>query len=115
MGGLLAIDWLAVLVTPIAGLLLGMLVFRNMIVASLSWLWLLIPWLWWRSNGDFASISYAVAVNIIFVLAMLPEYRMAMKYKNQGKYLEYGLGNLKSNPMGRGMLKIAKFFRVEIK
>ena len=115
MGGLLAIDWLAILVTPIAGLLLGMLVFRNMIVASLSWLWLLIPWLWWRSNGDFASISYAVAVNIIFVLAMLPEYRMAMKYKNQGKYLEYGLGNLKSNPMGRGMLKIAKFFRVEIK
>ncbi|MFN2235528.1 MAG: glycerol-3-phosphate acyltransferase, partial [Anaerolineales bacterium] len=32
MGGLLAIDWLAVLVCPIAGLLLGMVVFRNMVV-----------------------------------------------------------------------------------
>ncbi len=115
MGGLFVIDWLAVLVTPIAGLLLGMLVFRNMIVASLSWLWLLIPWLWWRTEGDLAHIFYAVAVNILFLLAMLPEYHTAMKYKKEGKYIEYGLGNLKSNPMGRGMLKIAKFFRVEIK
>ena len=115
MGGLLAIDWLAVFVTPIAGLLLGMLVFRNIIVASLSWLWLLIPWLWWRTDGDLAHILFAVAINLLFLLAMLPEYQTAMKYKKEGKLLEYGLGNLKSNPMGRGMLKIAKYFRVEIK
>jgi len=115
MGGLFVIDWLAVLVTPIAGLFLGMVVFRNMVVASLSWLWLLIPWIWWRTDGDLAHILYAVAVNIIFLLAMFPEYKTAMKYKKEGKSLEYGLGNLKSNPMGRGMLKIAKFFRVEIK
>jgi len=112
MGGLLVIDWLAILVTPIAGL---MVVFRNMIVASLSWLWLLIPWLWWRSDGDLAHILFAVAVNLIFLVAMLPEYQTAMKYKKDGKYVEYGLGQLKSNPMGRGMLKIAKFFHVEIK
>jgi glycerol-3-phosphate acyltransferase PlsY len=115
MGGLFVIDWLAVLVTPIAGLLLGMLIFRNMIVASLSWLWLLIPWLWWRTNGDPVYIFYAIAINILFLFAMLPEYQTAMKYKKEGKLIEYGLGNLKSNPMGRGMLKIAKFFRVEIK
>ena len=114
LGGLLVIDWLAIVVTPIAGLFLGMLVFRNMIVASLSWLWLLIPWMWWRSDGDLAHILFAVAVNLIFMLAMLPEYQTAMKYKKEGKYIEYGLGQLKSNPMGRGMLKIAKFFRVEI-
>ena len=115
MGGLFVIDWLAVLVTPIAGLLLGMVVFRNMVVASLSWLWLLIPWIWWRTDGDLAHILYAVAVNILFLLAMLPEYQTAVKYKKEGKSIEYGLGQLKSNPMGRGMLKIAKFFRVEIK
>lgn len=115
MGGLFAIDWLAVLVTPVAGLLLGMLVFRNMIVASLSWLWLLIPWMWWRFDGDWSYILFAVGVNLIFLLAMIPEFQTAMKYKKEGKYLEYGLGNLKSNPMGRGMLKIAKFFHVEIK
>lgn len=115
MGGLLVIDWLSILVTPIAGLLLGMVVFRNMIVASLSWLWLLIPWLWWRTGGDLAHILFAVALNVLFLLAMFPEYQTAMKYKKEGKYIEYGLGNLKSNPMGRGMLKIAKFFHVEIK
>jgi hypothetical protein len=93
---------------------LGMVVFRNITVASLSWLWLLIPWMWWRSGGDWTHIFFAVAVNLIFLIAMLPEYRTAMKYKKEGKYLEYGMGNLKSNPMGRGMLKIARFFRVEI-
>jgi hypothetical protein len=46
---------------------------------------------------------------------MVPEIRVAQKYKKEGKYLEYGMGSLKSNPMGRGMIKIAKFFRVEIK
>lgn len=115
MGGLFVIDWLAIFVTPIAGLLLGMIVFRNMVIASLSWLWLLIPWLWWRTNGDVAHLIYAVIINILLILAMLPEYQTAIKYKKEGKYVEYGLGNLKSNPMGRGMLKIANFFRVEIK
>ena len=115
MGGLLVIDWLALFVTPIAGLFLGMVVFRNMVVATLSWIWLLIPWLWWRMDGDASYIFYSVAVNILFILAMLPEYKTAMKYKAEGKYLEYGMGNLKSTPMGRGMLKIADFFHVEIK
>lgn len=115
MGGLLVIDWLAIFVTPIVGLLLGMVLLRNVMVASLSWLWLLIPWLWWRTDGNIAHIIYAIAVNILFILAMLPEYQTAMKYKAEGKYIEYGLGQLKSNPMGRGMLKIANFFRVEIK
>jgi len=115
MGGLLVIDWLAVLVTPIAGILLGMVILRNMVVASLSWIWLLIPWLWWRFNGDSAYIIYAITLNVLFLVAMIPEYQMAMKYKKEGKMTEYGLSNLKSNPMGRGMLKIAKFFKVEVK
>ena len=115
LGGLLVIDWLAVFVCPVAGLLLGMIVFRNMIAANLMWMWLLIPWFWWRTGGDIQYILYAVVVNILFILAMIPDIKMAMKYRREGKYIEYGLGSLKSNPMGRSMLKIAKFFRVEIK
>ena len=115
LGGLLVIDPLAVLVAPVAGLVLGMVVLRNMIVASISWIWLLIPWLWWRSGGNPAYIAYAVIVNIIFILAMLPEVKMAQKYAQKGKYLEYGMGSLASHPMGRGMLKMAKFFKVEVK
>jgi acyl phosphate:glycerol-3-phosphate acyltransferase len=115
MGGLLVIDWLAVLVTPMAGLFLGMAIFRNMVVATLSWIWLLIPWLWWRFEGNPAFMVYAVVVNILFILAMIPEIKTALKYKKEGKMLEYGIGNLKSNPMGRGMLMIAEFFKVEVK
>lgn len=115
LGGLFVIDWVAALISPVAGLLLGMLVFRNMVVASLSWIWLLIPWFWWRTGGDTAHILYAVAVNIIFLLAMIPDAQKAMQYKKEGKYIEYGMGSLKSHPMGRGMLKMAKFFGVEIK
>lgn len=115
LGGLLVIDWLAAFVCPVAGLFLGMIVFRNMVVASLSWLWLLIPWFWWRTHGDIQYILYAVAVNVLFILAMMPEIKTALKYKREGKYVEYGLGSMKSHPMGRSMLKIAKFFRVEIK
>jgi len=115
MGGLLVIDPLAALISPIAGLLLGMVVFRNMIVATLSWIWLLIPWFWWRSGGDLTFILYAAAVNVMFILAMAPEIKTARKYAAEGKYLEYGLSSLKSHPMGRGMLKIAKFFKVEVR
>jgi len=115
LGGLLVIDPLAVLVTPVAGLLLGMAVLRNLIVASLAWIWLLIPWFWWRSSSNLAYILYAVIVNLLFILAMVPEIKMARKYAKDGKILEYGLGSLSSNPMGRGMLKIAKFFKVEVK
>jgi glycerol-3-phosphate acyltransferase PlsY len=115
LGGLLVIDWLAAFVCPVAGLLLGMIVFRNMVAANLMWMWLLIPWFWWRTDGDIRYILYAVVVNILFILAMIPDIKMAMKYRREGKYIEYGLGSLKSHPMGRSMLKIAKFFRVEIK
>lgn len=115
LGGLLVIDWPAALILPIVGLLLGLLVFRNLVVATLSWIWLIIPWFWWRTGGDPAYMVYAIAVNIIFLLAMVPEYQLAMKYKREGKYLEYGMGSLKAHPMGRGMLKMAKFFHVEVK
>ena len=115
MGGLFVIDWPAIFVTSVVGLLLGMVVFRNMVVATLSWIWLLIPWLWWRTNGSWEHILYSLAVNILFILAMLPEIQNVRKYSEQGKTHEYGMGNLKSNPMGRGMLKIAKFFKVKVK
>jgi len=115
MGGLLVIDWISIFVTSILGLFLGLVVFRNMVVATLSWIWLLIPWLWWRSGGSWEHILYSIAVNVLFVLAMVPEIQNIKKYREQGKTFEYAMGNLKSNPMGRGMLKFAKFFKVEIK
>ena len=115
MGGLFVIDWTAIFITSFIGLFLGMVVFRNMVVATLSWIWLLIPWLWWRTNGSWEHVLYSIAINVLFILAMIPEIQNVMTYKEKGETLEYAMGNLKSNPMGRGMLKMAKFFKVEIK
>ncbi|MFL7890709.1 MAG: glycerol-3-phosphate acyltransferase [Anaerolineales bacterium] len=113
MGSLLAVDWLAVLVLPIAGTLLGMLV-RNMVVASLSWLWLLIPWMWWRAS-DPVYVLYAISLNLLFMLAMIPEIKKAIIYWREGRLDEYGESVLRSNPMGRGMIKMAEKFNLSVR
>ncbi len=107
MGSLLVFDPLAILITPLIGLFLGMIVFRNLIVATISWIWLLIPWFWLRKPENPEYIVYAIVINILFVLAMIPEIKTGIKYKREGKTEEYGLGSLSSNPMGRGYLKMA--------
>jgi acyl phosphate:glycerol-3-phosphate acyltransferase len=108
LGGLLAIDPLAVIAAPVVGLLLGLVVFRDMVVTSLGWILLLIPWFWWRTGGNPLYIVFALVMNVLIILAMVPEIKMAMKYRREGKLQEYGLGSLSSNPMGRGMLKMAR-------
>lgn len=109
MGSLLVVDWLAIFMLPITGTLIG-LILRNMVVASLSWLWLLIPWMWFRTF-DWGYLVYAVALNLLFLLAMIPEIKRAVNYWKEGKLQEYGESMLMSNPMGRGMIKMASFFR----
>jgi len=107
IGGLLVFDPLAILLTPLIGLFFGMIVFRNLIVATISWIWLLIPWLWLRKPENPELIVYAVAVNVLFILAMIPEIKTGIKFKKEGKTEEYGRGTLASHPMGRGFLKMA--------
>lgn len=113
IGSLLVVDWLAVVVLPISGTLLGM-VMHNMVVASLSWLWLLIPWMWFRTQ-DWGYVIYALAVNTLFLIAMIPETKRAIRYWKEGKLEDYGESILVSNPMGRGMLKMASFFNFSIR
>jgi acyl phosphate:glycerol-3-phosphate acyltransferase len=108
IGGLLVIDPLSILITSIAGIVLGILVFRNMVVATLSWLWLLIPWFWWRFDGQPIYLIYAALLNILFIMAMIPEIKTGLKYQREGKTAEYGFSSLSSHPMGRGFLKMAR-------
>jgi acyl phosphate:glycerol-3-phosphate acyltransferase len=108
LGGLLVIDPLSIFVTSITGIFLGILVFRNMVVATLSWLWLLIPWFWWRFDGQLIYVYYAILLNILFISAMIPEIKTGLKFQREGKTAEYSLGSLSSHPMGRGFLKMAR-------
>ena len=108
MGAMLVFDPLALLVTPIAGLVLGMLIVRNIAVATLSWMWLLIPWFLIRKPGNFPFIIYPIAANILFTLAMVPEIKIQMEQAKMGKKDEYGMQELSATPMGRGYLKMAR-------
>ena len=109
-GGMFAIDPIGVFVTSIAGMLLGLFVLRDMLVAYVGGLWLLIPWLWFRTH-EVAYLIYAVAVNIIFLLAMLPEARQYIQLRREGK-LEDLAGVMQHTGMGRGIYKMAKRFGV---
>jgi len=82
-GGLLAIDPLGALAMSMLGMVLGMVVFRKTFVAFLAGLWLMIPWLWFRTHS-WMYLAYGVAINLLFTVAMIPEFRQIMAMKKAG-------------------------------
>lgn len=103
-GGLFAIDWLGALVTSSVGMVFGMAVLKDMLIAYLAGLWLIIPWMW-LVHRDPAYLLYAVAVNGVFMTAMIPEIADVIRLRR-----EHGKGDmaltLTQFPMGRSMLRI---------
>lgn len=103
-GGALAVHPLGAVVSAVAGNLIGLFVVRDFLTAYLSGLWLMIPifWLW---GGDWHKAVYALAVNIIFILRMIPEFKNAAAKKNQSSTdLDEAM---EVTPMGRSMKKMA--------
>ena len=82
-GGLLAVDWLALPVTTIVGTSVGLFAMRDMFAAYALGMWLLIPWFWWRA--DAAHVIYAVIVNLLFVVATIPEMRQYFERRRNGE------------------------------
>ena len=109
-GGMFAIDLIGVFATSIGGMLLGLVVIRDVLVAYVGGLWLLIPWLWFRTH-DVAHVIYAVAVNIIFLLAMIPEMKQYLRLRREGKGDDLA-EVMQLTGMGRGIYKMAKRFGV---
>lgn len=75
-GGLLAVDWLGVLVTACLAMFLGMVVLKATIVAYLGGLLLMIPWMVLRGRA-WPFVFYSVLINVVFVVAMIPEIKAA--------------------------------------
>ena len=107
-GGLFVVDFLGVWVTSFGGLLLGLLLVRDVVVAFMAGLWLIIPWLWFRTY-DVWYLAYGVAVNILFIVAMIPEIRQVMEARKKA-----GGANLTQDldavPMTRMIAKMANRF-----
>ncbi|MBN1837851.1 MAG: glycerol-3-phosphate acyltransferase [Spirochaetales bacterium] len=107
LGGLLVVDWLAVIVAPAAGMILGLAVFRDVFVAGSLWVFLLIPWLWLRS-GSFWHVVYAVVVSLSFLLASLPTFRRYLRLKREDPQAYEEL--ITASHMSRGLLRIGRLF-----
>jgi glycerol-3-phosphate acyltransferase PlsY len=82
-GGLLVVDWVGLGVTTLLGMGVGLLVLRDMLVAYTLGQWLLIPWFVWR--GDAAEVVYAVAINLLFTIATVPEIRRYFAKRRAGE------------------------------
>ncbi|NLG28349.1 MAG: glycerol-3-phosphate acyltransferase [Chloroflexi bacterium] len=109
-GALWAIDWIAIFATFVGGMLIGIVILRDVILAYMAGLWLLIPWFWFRTH-DWRFVAYAVFANIVFVLAMIPDIREYLEIKRQGTVADPA-AVLGRTAMGRGMLHIARLFGV---
>jgi glycerol-3-phosphate acyltransferase PlsY len=107
-GGMFAIDWIGVFATSLGGMFLGLFVLRDILVAYMAGLWLVIPWLWFRTH-DLDHLLYGVGVNIIFVVAMIPEIKQYVRFRREGKG-----GNLSEviqlTGMGRGIYRMGRRF-----
>lgn len=107
-GGLFAFDPIGAIVVAVGGMFLGMVVLKELLVAYTGGVLLVIPWLWFTTH-DLVYLAYALSINILFVLAMLPEIRQIRAFRRK-----YGKGDMKVSmehfPMGRSMLKIMNFF-----
>ena len=103
-GGFFIIDPIGTVVTSFAALALG-LVLKNVLVAYSAGTWLMIPWLWFRT-GDPAYLVYVLTVNIIYMVAMIPDIRRIRDRRRRGVSAGFE-GAMAGTPMGRGMNKLA--------
>lgn len=109
LGSLLAIEPLGLAVAMIAGTLLAILI--NQPHASLiMWFPLLALWGWLVGN-DLILAGYAVLLLVLFLVAEIPEIRLAMQYRKQGRMDEYNQMILESAPQTRMMKRLAQRLR----
>jgi glycerol-3-phosphate acyltransferase PlsY len=84
IGGMLVIDGLGLLVTNLAGALLGRFVFNSYLIVTGGYLVLIMPWLWFRTY-DWAYLGYGVAINLINWTSRVPELRQYYRLKRAGQ------------------------------
>ena len=109
-GGFFVVDFLGTIVSAFTGLIFGFFIVRDILIAYMSGLWFFLLWLIFF-KADWPYILYGVIMNIIFILGILPETIDYFRKKRAGK-IDMTAG-MESFPMGRGMLKVMKFFGTE--
>lgn len=105
-GGLFVIDWLAVPITNVLGMVLGVAA-KDVLLAYSGGLILLIPWLWLRMQS-WEFVAYALFVNAMYWWAMWPDLVKYLEFKRAGK-AEDMIAVLEQTDMGRGIKYMRKY------
>ena len=105
-GGVFVIDWIGVFVAAVGGMIVGLFVLRDLFFTYQAGLWLLIPWLWFRTH-DIHYVIYAVVINILFTISSIPEMKQWFKIKKE-KGWDDPAQAFQVSAMGRGIIKMAK-------
>lgn len=106
LSSLFIVDWVGAIIVLFVGLLLGMGVFQNLMMAYMNWLWLMVPWLWLRTY-NYIYVFYSVGLIMIFFIITIPEIKSFMKYSREGNIKGFFEPDLyESSPRWRGMKKM---------
>ena len=89
MGGMLAMDPVAIPITQVAGITIGVGAFRDMYAAYMGGMWLTVPWFLWRRRP--AEALSALATNALFTYASRHELSRYFEMRRSGE-----LGDLSS-------------------
>ena len=103
---LIAIDWIGLFATSIPGMLIGLILLKDMLSAYVLGVLFIIPWLWYRThNVDY--LIFAIAANVVFLIAMIPEIKRWIKIRRDSKWGD-PTQTMQLSGMGRGLLKMAR-------
>jgi glycerol-3-phosphate acyltransferase PlsY len=102
-GGFLAVAPLGSIVTSLVGMFIG-LALKQVLLSYMLGPWLMIPWVWWRTR-DLAHVGYALFVNLLFMVAMIPDIRGILDRRRRGVSGDFAQA-MEMTPMGRGIKKM---------
>lgn len=103
LGTFIAIDPVGTLATNLIAMFLGFVVFKEYLVAMMLGTWLMIPWLWIR-KGDWRFALFAFLINIMLVIATIPDIKRYARARAAGK-VDVAAA-MEEIPMGRMMNKM---------
>jgi glycerol-3-phosphate acyltransferase PlsY len=109
LGSLLAVEPVGLIVCMLFGTLIAILI-NQPHIALMLWFPLLALWGWFV-NDNLTLAVYAFVLFVIFMIAEVPEIRLAMQYRKQGRMDEYNTMILDSSPQTRAMQKLSAKIR----
>jgi glycerol-3-phosphate acyltransferase PlsY len=110
LGGLLVAAPVGVIVSLLLANLIGLGLLANPPLAYGLWLPVMVLWAV-VVRRDWVLAGFVVLVLAIFAIATLPEIRMVMRYRREGRYEAYMDAMMRSSPRWRGTVKLMHLLR----